>query len=128
MTPKRKKSAKKTRKMPATALLSDSDKHEPAGPFLPASVVGMSFTADESCKDRNWFGYDSFTVAGDLGAFTVFSWENDSGHAYAFPPTVLLLATSHGVSKYVYVRRSEFINLMDVYNVVHTPAFKHVSR
>lgn len=63
-------------------------------PFLPPAMTGKVFVRNREphAESRNWFGYDSFVVLGNMGPHVVPGEETASGEPYIFPASVLVEA------------------------------------
>lgn len=90
-------------------------------PFIPPAIVGRRFVKCALSKQRehhNWFGYDAFTVLGDLGPRVIPGHDVYDGKSYIFPASVLV-ETEHvpegkdtpekGI---MHISRSEFVDLV----------------
>jgi hypothetical protein len=78
--------------------------------FLPAALVGRKFVActNPVVAQHNWWGYDEFTVIGDLGQYVIAGADTYDGNPYVREHTVLV-ETEKGM---VDLTRHEFMQLV----------------
>jgi hypothetical protein len=75
--------------------------------FVPPYLVGKTFRFNKDAKDRNWFGYDEFTVVGDAGPWVVPGRETASGSPYVMTGQVCVEVEGSLMT----LMRSEFLDL-----------------
>lgn len=75
--------------------------------FVPAYLVGRTFRVNKDAKERNWFGFDEFTVVGDAGPWVVPGRETASGSPYVMKGQVCVEVEGSLMT----LMRSEFLDL-----------------
>ncbi len=78
--------------------------------FVPPYLVGKTFRFNKDAKDRNWFGYDEFTVVGDVGPWVVSGRETASGSPLTMTGQVCVEVDGSLMT----LLRSEFLDLTGV--------------
>jgi hypothetical protein len=78
--------------------------------FVPPYLVGKTFRFNKDARDRNWFGFDEFTVVGDVGPWIVPGRETSSGNPHTMTGQVCVEVEGSLMT----LLRSEFLDLTGV--------------
>ena len=78
--------------------------------FVPPYLVGKTFRVNKDAKDHNWFGFDEFTVVGDVGPWIVPGRETSSGNPHTMTGQVCVEVDGSLMT----LLRGEFMDLTGV--------------